>query len=399
MLPRGSSPFTARRGARLLARLTALSLATLSASAAAQERPRPPVQTTDLWTELEAGVRYLRRSTSAPAVIHVLDVDLDTEGLDLDATPHRERWGSVRELARAADHGYAINGGFWESMATPGGLQVGEGEAWPNSVDDERYGILGVRRERGRLRAFVEAPERVRESPDGLHAALSGRPLLVARGEVATEAIDASTSANRLQPRTAVGVARRGRRLLLAVTDGRQDHSRGMTLYQLARTLQELGAQDALNLDGGGSSTLFIERLGGVVNAPSGSRWEHALGLGPERLQGEVLQRRRRRGKTQVYVRGVEREVMNHLGLRTAGTRGVTPPPAVHDPEAPAAWVLPPRPPRLRTGRWVETAAQAGPWLGLGLLTVLVYGWRRRKAERRRFANERRHRPGAASAP
>ena len=334
-------------------------------------------------------------------MIHVLDVDLDTEGLDVDATPHAQRWGSVRELARAAGHGYAINGGFWESMATPGGLQVGAGQPWPNSTDDERYGLVGIRSRRGRLRAFVEAPEVVRETAEGLRAALSGRPLLVRAGEVATEAIDASLSANRLQPRTAVGVARRGRRLLLAVTDGRQDHSRGMTLYQVARTLQELGARDALNLDGGGSSTLFIERLGGVVNAPSGSRWEHALGLGPERLQGEVLQRRRRGGKTQVYVRGVEREVMNHLGLRTAGRSDApaAPPPVADGPVPPVPWVLPPTPPRLRTGRWVENLVRGAPGLALGVLGALVLAWRRRKAEKRRFANEGPTRPGSAGAP
>ena len=348
---------------------------------------------TDLWTELEPGIRYLRRTTTSPAVLHVLDVDLDAEGLAIDATPHEGRWGSVRELARAAGHGYAINGGFWESMATPGGLQVGEGEPWPGSVDDERYGLVAIVRRRGRWRALIEAPEHVREDTDGLHAALSGRPLLVRGGEVATEAIDGSTSSNRLQPRTAVGIGRRGRRLLLAVTDGRQDHSRGMTLYQLARALTDLGAVHALNLDGGGSSTLFIERLGGVVNAPSGSRWEHALGLGPERLQGKVLQRRERGGQTQVYVRGVEREVMNHLGLRTAGTSSSSSGSSgarAESPAPPTGWTLPPRPPRLRTGRWVERLARIGPWIGAGTLLGVFGWWRwRRKAEKRRFQNER----------
>ena len=370
--------------------LIPLPVLALAAPVRAQERPRPPVETTDLWTELEPGIRYLRRTSTAPAVLHVLDVDLDTDGLEVAATPYDQRWDSVRELARAAGHGYAINGGFWESMATPGGLQVGAGGAWPNSADDARYGLVGLRRRRGRLRAFIDPPELVRESAEGIRAALSGRPMLVEGGQVATSAIDGAESSNRLQPRTAAGVGRRGRRLLLAVTDGRQEHSRGMTLYQLARALEELGADAALNLDGGGSSTLFIERLGGVVNAPSGSRWEHALGLGPERLQGEVLQRRRRGGETQVYVRGVEREVMNHLGLRTAGAATATPTalPPPEGPAAPAPWVLPPRPPRLRTGRWVEALARTAPWAGAALFGVLVWWARRRKAEKRRFANE-----------
>ncbi|MEM1417744.1 MAG: phosphodiester glycosidase family protein [Myxococcota bacterium] len=328
-------------------------------------------------------------------VLHVLEVDLRTEGLEVDATAHEQRWSSVRELARAAGQTYAINGGFWESMAQPGGLQVGGGEAWPNALDDERYGLLGIRRRRGELRAFVEAPEVVRADADGLDAAVSGRPLLVRDGEVATAAIDATESANRLQPRTAAGVSRSGRRLWLAVTDGRQPHSRGITLYELARTLRELGADDAINLDGGGSSTLFIDRLGGVVNAPSGSRWEHALGLGPERLQGEVVRRERGPRGARVYVRGVEREVMNHLGIRTPSGAGlpppVLPPLAVAAPNAEPVptVVLPPRPPRLRTGRLAEQLLLATPIFGaLVSIVALLRRRRRRKSAKAVFVHE-----------
>ncbi|MFM7296384.1 MAG: family 10 glycosylhydrolase [Planctomycetota bacterium] len=67
-------------------------------------------------------------------------------------------------------------------------------------------------------------------------------------------------------PRTALGYAEDGR-LLLLVVDGRSDASAGATLGELARELAARGAHEALNLDGGGSTTLVVNGL--VVNTPS----------------------------------------------------------------------------------------------------------------------------------
>lgn len=67
-------------------------------------------------------------------------------------------------------------------------------------------------------------------------------------------------------PRTAVGVTADGR-VLLVVADGRQSHSIGCTLLELALLMQELGATDAVNFDGGGSSEMILR--GEIVNSPS----------------------------------------------------------------------------------------------------------------------------------
>ena len=62
-------------------------------------------------------------------------------------------------------------------------------------------------------------------------------------------------------------------RYSLIVVDGRSEESRGATLVELAMLLQEAGAEKALNLDGGGSSTMVAldDELGvpTVVNTPS----------------------------------------------------------------------------------------------------------------------------------
>jgi exopolysaccharide biosynthesis protein len=70
-----------------------------------------------------------------------------------------------------------------------------------------------------------------------------------------------------LGPRTALGIDRYGR-YILAVVDGRQKfHSTGLTLTEMAHTMRKLGAVNALNLDGGGSSVLAVRNR--IVNKPS----------------------------------------------------------------------------------------------------------------------------------
>ncbi len=67
-------------------------------------------------------------------------------------------------------------------------------------------------------------------------------------------------------PRTAVGF--NADEILLVTVDGRQkDWSVGMTMVELARLMAELGCTEALNLDGGGSTTAWVD--GEVVNRPS----------------------------------------------------------------------------------------------------------------------------------
>jgi hypothetical protein len=69
-----------------------------------------------------------------------------------------------------------------------------------------------------------------------------------------------------MHPRSAVGVTKDGKVLIVAV-DGRQTFSRGISLPDLADVMKSLGAVDALNLDGGGSTCLSV--MGMAINSPS----------------------------------------------------------------------------------------------------------------------------------
>jgi len=85
-----------------------------------------------------------------------------------------------------------------------------------------------------------------------------------------------SRNAEMRHPRTGVAFSRDSATLLLVTVDGRQAASAGMTLVEFATLMKELGAWNALNFDGGGSTTLVIGDK--VVNVPSDQTGERAVG-------------------------------------------------------------------------------------------------------------------------
>ena len=85
-----------------------------------------------------------------------------------------------------------------------------------------------------------------------------------------------SSNAEVRHPRSAIGFSRDSATLFLVVVDGRSRHSVGMTLIELAEFMRSLGAYQALNFDGGGSSTLIVQ--GKIVNSPSDVTLERGIG-------------------------------------------------------------------------------------------------------------------------
>ncbi len=77
-------------------------------------------------------------------------------------------------------------------------------------------------------------------------------------------------------PRTAAGVSTDGKTLILLTVDGRQPGvSVGATLPEMADLMIELGAHDAVALDGGGSTSFYLKRADGTLltNKPSDGHW------------------------------------------------------------------------------------------------------------------------------
>lgn len=381
---------------RMLGWIVALLL--VPVGALAQERPRREAEARDVWSEPNPGVRYLHRTTTTPCEIHALIVDLQAPGVRLESTRYADRWSSVSEHASARRVAAAINGGFWTKTARPMGIAIGGGEPWPTSALDPEMGAFTVDdRRRARIRAPGELDE---TSIASLREAVSGRPILVRDGEIDLATLDAFETANQRQPRTAIGLDARGRTAILVVVDSRRRASRGMTLYELSRLMIELGATDALNLDGGGSSEMYVARAGGVVNVPSGGRWEVALDevLG----EGEVV--RRVAERDEVFVRGVEREVMNHVVVIAPEPPGIAPSryasalAGVPDVELPEAARRAPRAPRVRLGaarEWLIPAA----WIAVPAVPTAAIAWLvRLRSARLRSARPRSARVGSERA-
>ena len=117
--------------------------------------------------------------------------------------------------------------------------------------------------------------------------AIGGRLRLIANGEISPQLeklhlsernhTPGKRSANLVlsyEPRTALGYS--DQKLILVVADGRRPgYSTGLSLYRLASLLLELGVTEAINLDGGSSSTFVVD--GKVINRPSGQQERDVL--------------------------------------------------------------------------------------------------------------------------
>ncbi len=273
---------------------TLLSLGCLLAAAVLwmYVRPQPrPIGAQRLFE----GVTYTRRVTRSPRplVIHIVQVDLKAEGIRLLVTPGDPDADlpltarTTSQFAREFGVQIAINGdgftpwggrGFWNTYPRPGdriapiGFAASGGVVYSQGTDTEPAVYFGPNNQVG----FEQPVGRV-------YNALSGNAVLVRRGRALPQAGEAPA------PRTALGVSANGRYLFLVVVDGRQArYSEGMMLDELAALFVELGAQNAINLDGGGSSTLV-----------------RAGALGPKVLNSPI----------QGGVPGRERPVGNHLGV------------------------------------------------------------------------------------
>lgn len=103
-----------------------------------------------------------------------------------------------------------------------------------------------------------------------IKTAVGGGAVLVDNGKIPE---NFSHNINGVHPRTAIGFTRDKTKLLMVAVDGRQEESDGVTQEELANLMLNLGVYFALNLDGGGSSTMVGRPLGEenikVLNNPS----------------------------------------------------------------------------------------------------------------------------------
>lgn len=218
---------------------------------------------------------------AVPLRLHVITLDVSSQELHLYATQAAERGQTVSDFAACkkgttgcVPSDVAINGGLFAPLGfVPSGLAIGGAKAWSDaSKDNAQDGWFAFGRPSDVNQVLLSAPAAIEQPPASLavEGALSGRTLLVQSGQTQQpfNAMD-PTQPYRSAPRTAVGIDGQKHTLFLAVVDGDQASSKGMTSEELATFLISLGASEALELDGGGASALYVKKEGGLVSSPS----------------------------------------------------------------------------------------------------------------------------------
>ena len=130
---------------------------------------------------------------------------------------------------------------------------------------------------KGSLRVGSDADFVARTAFNNAQDIVGGVPQLIKNGKIDITWEQEKTTKSFVEtrhPRTAVAKLRDGKFLLITV-DGRSESSGGIGLQDLAEYLLSLGATDAMNLDGGGSTTMFVD--GKVVNHPSDKEGERKV--------------------------------------------------------------------------------------------------------------------------
>lgn len=240
---------------------------------------RPP-QTNEV-RSLFPGIEYRRefRFSPRPMLIHIVSIDLSAPNLRVwvtpgNAAPDRTETTAqtTAEFMQKFDLQLAVNASFffpfreetpWDfyphsgDRTNPIGQTIAEGKVYSSS--ESGWPVLCFVSDRAQILPA--------ECPPNTTAAVAGNQILIANGK--SIATDAAT--DRPYPRTAVAIAPDNRQLWLIAIDGKQPlYSEGATLTEVTAIALALGANSAINLDGGGSTTLAVRRNGQVtlLNAP-----------------------------------------------------------------------------------------------------------------------------------
>lgn len=165
----------------------------------------------------------------------------------------------------------AINAGFFNMKA--GGsvtflkvddLMINNNTTRSNAITKSCIAID----EKDRLHIQEVTDSSLYQSPDYYDDVLFTGPLLIDHGE--RMSLSDRPFNSKRHPRTCLCILKNGKQLFMTV-DGRSEQANGMSLFELTDLLKSLGCQSAINLDGGGSTTMWIQNFG-VVNHPSDNK-------------------------------------------------------------------------------------------------------------------------------
>jgi len=219
------------------------------------------------------GVTYFRKESSTPhkMIVHALGIDMRASGLQFLVTPPVRQSGpplctgktseflaqyGVQIAVNADSFSYADPATYDPKVYCPNGGDP----VWPNGYTASRGNVYFNKPQvepiliinQVNIIQFYQPQGTVK--PDGqVFNAVSGDRMLVINGKPVS-----GLDNTRVDPRTAVGLSKDNRWLILVVVDGRET-SAGATFVELANLLVSFGVFTGMSLDGGGSSTMVIQ--------------------------------------------------------------------------------------------------------------------------------------------
>jgi len=203
--------------------------------------------------------------------ITIFEVDLSKDHIQV-AVPHLESgFAKTSEFGEGIGAVAAINGSFFNTKTGGSVVFLKSHDSiytpTPGKARDYRENAGFAMDREGRV-AIVKRPDQGWETLVHYASILASGPMLL-HGDVAIKQKEEAFNTNR-HPRTAIGLTA-DHRLLAVVVDGRNPNAHGMSMGELAHLMESLGCVQAMNLDGGGSSTAWIQEHG-VVNNPSDNK-------------------------------------------------------------------------------------------------------------------------------
>lgn len=205
--------------------------------------------------------------------VSVLEVDLDRKKIQINIAADPKKRIKTSTFAKEKDAIAALNGTFFD-VKNGGSVMLVKQDGKvinPATYFSERSnGAFTIDGKKVKIIASDSPKKDWADSLQAPNIMVSG-PILLMDGK--TVELSKASFNTLSHPRSAVGITGKNTLLLVAV-DGRNENSRGMSLFSLTTLLQTLGARDAMNLDGGGSTTLYVkdQTENGIVNHPSDNK-------------------------------------------------------------------------------------------------------------------------------
>jgi hypothetical protein len=247
------------------------------------------------------GVRHIHRVDTTPRLnnIHILEIDLAAEGIGFRLTPPngpslpaQTTHQTTRDYLIQQNAQAAINASFFYYEPFPytmnRGLAVSDGNAYsPFDADTRPWPALNITQDN--IASIVDRAspqETYQTNPQvDLFNAVSGSERIVTNG-LNTAGQVTYGQPTQLHPRTVAGITADNKLVLMTVDGRNTGHSLGMTSIETANLLISYGVVHAINLDGGGSTTMVMaDPTPRVVNVPVGVSNEP----GTERRNGTNL--------------------------------------------------------------------------------------------------------------